>query len=100
MYGNSVGKAAEKWNDWESEEQKRRDEGYQQQMLHHMSAEKCVSETIERRGDREPDGSETKKKGGQPPSWEEVGARFANSEPTTGIDNSGEDDRGGKEERR
>jgi hypothetical protein len=33
-------------------------------MLHHVSAEKCVGETIERRGDREPDGSETKKEGG------------------------------------
>jgi hypothetical protein len=42
----------------------RRDEGYQEQMLHHMSAEKCVGETIERRGDGEPDGCETKKEGG------------------------------------
>lgn len=29
-----------------------------------MSAEKCVGETIEWRGDGEPDGSETKKVGG------------------------------------
>jgi len=88
VYGNSVGKTAEEWNVWESEEQKWRAEGYQEQMLHHMSAEKCVGETIERRGDGEPDGSETKKEGGKPPRWEEVGARFANSEPTTGVDDA------------
>jgi hypothetical protein len=64
VYGNPVGKTTEKWNDWESEEQKGRDEGYQEQVLHHMSAEKCVGETIERRGDGEPDGCETKKEGG------------------------------------
>ena len=64
MHSNSVGKTAEEWNDRESEEQKWRDEGYQEQMLHHMSAEKCVGETIKRRGDGEPDGSETKKEGG------------------------------------
>jgi hypothetical protein len=63
VYGNSVGKTAEDWNDWESEEQKWRDEGYQEQMLHHMSAEKYVGETIERRGDGEPNGPETKKEG-------------------------------------
>ena len=61
MYRNSVRKTAEEWNDWKSEEQKWRDEGYQEQMLHHMSAEKCVGETIERRSDGEPDGSEAKK---------------------------------------
>ena len=64
MYGNSAGKTAEKWNDWKSEEQKWGDEGYQEQMLHHMSAEKYISETIERRSDREPNGSKTKKEGG------------------------------------
>jgi hypothetical protein len=59
-----VRKTTEEWNDWKSEEQKWGDEGYQEQMLHHMSAEKCVGETIERRSDGEPNGSEAKKESG------------------------------------
>jgi hypothetical protein len=54
--------AAEQRNNWIAEEQERGDEGNQEQMLHHMGAQKCVCEAIKRRGDGEPDSSKTKQK--------------------------------------
>ena len=95
-----MGKAAEEWNDWVAEEQQRGDKGHEEQMLHHVGAKECVGKAIERRGDGEPDGGEAKKERSQPPNGKEDRARFANSEPATGVYRGRDEDRRREEERR
>lgn len=99
MQGDTAGKAAEERNGRIAEEQERRDEGHEQEVLYHMGAEEGIGETIERRADGYPDGGETEKEGGQPPCGEGSGTRFADGKPATVVDGGGENDRRGEEER-
>ena len=69
-------------------------------MLHHMGAEECVGEAIERRGDGEPDDGEAEKECGQPPDGKQRGPRLANGEPAASVDDGRESQSGGEEERR
>src|SRR5947207_6522542 len=66
---NPTGKAAQQRNNRVAQEKKRRGERHQQKMLHHMRAQYRIGESIERRSDRKPDGSEPEQKKAQPPRW-------------------------------
>ena len=58
--GEAAWQTAKYRNDGPADEQQWRNKRHQQQVLHHVRTEQCISESVERRGYRQPDDGDAK----------------------------------------
>src|ERR1700722_13689031 len=81
-----------------AEEEKRGDEGHEEEMLDHVGAEERVGEAVHGGGDGEPDGCDAEVEADEAPGGEECGPGLADGVPAACVEDDAEEQRCGEEE--